>query len=161
MAIIIEDGSIVAGANSYVTIDETRTYAAARGTTLSAVDAEVEELIVRSMDYIESQSFKGIKLTQDQPLQWPRADVIIDGYLLATDDIPEELIKGQNETILSINNGEDPLADVPRVQESVEVGSISVTYSPGSSTTTRVRKISSALQKLLTSVGGTSFEVRR
>lgn len=160
MAIIVEDGSIIANANSYISIADTRTYALARGTTLSAVDADVEELIIKAMDYVESLGFKGIKFTQDQALQFPRANVYVDGYLISTDEIPSDLIKGLNEVILSINNGEDPLADIARVQSSVKVGSLEVEYAPGSSTTL-VRKISAALRKLLTSAGGSSFNVKR
>ena len=161
MAIIVEDGSIVAGANSYVSIADTRTYALARGVTLSAVDAEVEQLIIQSMDYVEGLAFIGLKSTEDQPLQWPRSNVVIDGYFVDTDEIPTELIKGQNETILSINNGEDPLADIARAQESVKVGSLSVKYTSGSSTTL-VRKTTNAFRKLLANGGGgSSFTVKR
>ena len=85
----------------------------------------------------------------------------IDGYLTGTDEIPAELVKGLNETALSINNGENPLADVPRVQEEVKVGSLEVKYASGSISTTLVKKINNALRKLLASAGGSSFIVKR
>ena len=113
------------------------------------------------MDYTEGLSFKGIKFTQGQGLQWPRANVYVDGYFVATTEIPAELVKGLNETCLAINEGEDPLADVPRVQTEVKVGSLGVKYATGSSSTTLVKKISNAFRKLLTSAGGSSFEVKR
>lgn len=160
MTVTVETGAIVSGANSYVTEAGLVAYAAARGVTIALVDAE--ELIVKSMDYIESLAFKGVKLTQNQPLQWPRADVYVDDYLISVDDIPSDLTKGQYEVCLAINNGEDPLADVARAQQSVKVGSLSVTYASGSSSTTTVRKISSALRKLLVNGGsGSSFTVKR
>ena len=158
MTVIVEDGSTVANANSYITGAEVVDYAAARGVTILLADTE--ELIVKSMDYTEGLAFKGVKVTSTQALQWPRASVYVDSYLVGTDEIPSELTKGQLETCLSISNNEDPLANVARVQESVSVGSLSVKYASGSSTTL-VKKISNAFKKLLTSSGGATFEVSR
>ncbi len=158
MALVIEDGSIVTGANSYVTTTELTTYATARGITISA---DEEELLIKAMDFLEAQAFIGFKFTQDQPLQWPRVDVVIDGYLFDSDDIPEELKKGQIEIALAIDNGQDPQADVPRLKSSVQVGEIAVSYEKGQGTTL-VRKISNSLYKLLKSgLGGVSFLVDR
>ncbi len=159
MAIIVEDGTGVANANSYVSEADLITYAAARGVTI--LPANTEEFLIRAMDYIESRSFKGLKLRQDQELQWPRTDVVIDSFLNRSDNIPDELINGLNETTLAINNGEDPLADIPRVQQSVTVGAISVDFKEGSTAITTVRKINAALRKVLRSFGGISFEVSR
>lgn len=162
MTIIVETGAIVPGANSYVSTAELVAYAADRGITI-ADDAAAEVLLIKAMDYTEGLSFKGIKFTKDQPLEWPRANVLIDGYLVYVNEIPSELKAGVYETALAINSGEDPLADVARVQQSVKVGSLAVTYASGSSSTTLVRKINNAFKKLLTSGGtsGSSFEVKR
>ena len=159
MTIIVEDGTIVDNANSYVSELDLIAYALVRGVIIASEDAE--ELLIKSMDYVESLGFKGIKIRQDQSLQWPRASVVIDSYLTGTDEIPDELVKGLNETALSIQNGEDPLADIARLQKGVSVGSISVEYQTGSSVTV-VRKVNSALRKLLVNApGGISFEVKR
>lgn len=158
MALIIEDGSIVANANSYVTTTELTNYATARGITITT---DEEELLIRAMDYIETLSFIGIKRTHDQELQWPRVDVIIDEWLFAIDDIPEELKKGQIEVALAIDNGQDPQADISRLKESVKVGEIAVSYEKGQATT-MVRKISNSLYKLLEmGLSGGSFTVLR
>ncbi len=53
MAIVVEDGTVVAGANSYITRASAIAYAAARGVTLAnttATDAQV----VKAFDYLES-----------------------------------------------------------------------------------------------------------
>ena len=75
--IIVEDGSVVAGANSYVTEAELTTYAADRGITLTAA---TDVLLIKAMDYIESLSFIGTKFSEGQSLQWPRSNVYIDGF---------------------------------------------------------------------------------
>lgn len=155
--IVVEDGTKVAGANSYVTEAELVAYATARGVTLTG---DTEELLIKAMDYVESLEYVGVKLLYTQPLQWPRADVVLDGWYQDIDTIPSELKNGLMQVAISIDNGEDPLQDIPRRQSSVSVGSISVTYEPGSSATTAVPKITSQLRKLLKS-SGSSFVVLR
>lgn len=102
MALVIEDGSQVSGANSYVTVAEARTFATARGVTLSAVDADVEVLAFQAMDYLEAlrSSFKGYKVSDIQALQWPREDVYIDDYYFDSDDIPQELKNAQCQLMM-------------------------------------------------------------
>ena len=160
MAIIVEDGSIVTGANSYVSEAELTAYATARGITLTG---DEEELLVRAMDYIESLNYKGMKFSDEQPLQWPRSGVIVDGYAVSASSIPQILKNGLMQTAMAIDNGEDPLADLPRSVQSETVGPISVTYSSGASSVPIVRKINAQLYKLLESGGlyGSSFVVDR
>lgn len=158
MAIVVEDGSIVTGANSYVTEAELTTYATARGVTLTI---DTEQLLIRAMDYIEGLSYKGIKLTDAQPLQWPRSGVVVDRYAVDIDEIPDELKNGEMEAALAIDNGQDQLADIGRVKQSATVGPISVDYVIGTGSTTLVRKINNQLRKLLRSAGGASFTVSR
>lgn len=93
MALIVEDGSLPIGANSYVSVSATRTFAAARGITLPVTDAAVEVLLVNALDYIESfrTEFQGNKLSAEQELQWPRSGVVVDGYAVDIDEIPAVL----------------------------------------------------------------------
>ena len=157
MAIVVEDGTIVSGANSYVSEAELTTYATARGVTLTG---DTEELLIKAMDYVEQLSFKGFKRLSTQPLQFPRANLVIDDYLIDLDVIPTILKEGLMEVAMSIDNGEDPLADVTRVKQSATVGPISVTYAQGGSSTTLVRKIHNKLKKLISSTP-LSFDVVR
>lgn len=93
MALIVEDGSGVAGANSYVTVAEVRAWAGARGLTLPAGDSTVEQLILKAMDLVESfrARFTGSKTDAAQALQWPRTNASLDGAELEDDVIPAEL----------------------------------------------------------------------
>lgn len=158
MSIVVEDGSLVLNANSYVSEAELSAYATARGITISG---DTEQLLIRAMDYLESQSFLGDKYTEEQALQWPRVNVVIDGYLVDADEIPKELKTSQIEIALSIDNGVDPQANIARAQSRVKVGELEVEYEPGQSSTI-VKKISNSLRKLLKSAGGgISFIVDR
>ena len=72
MAIVVENGSVVSGANSYISLADFKLYAAARGITLPA-DATVEAYLVKSTDYLESNRnrFVGTLTDRDQALSWP------------------------------------------------------------------------------------------
>lgn len=157
--IIVEDGSIVSGANSYISEADLATYAADRGITIEGIPADI---IIQGMDYIESLNYKGVKSTSTQGLQWPRFNVEVDGYLIASDIIPQLLIEGLAETVLAVDAGNSPLGDVERKQQQVVVGNVSVTYANSSASSTIVTKISSKLNKLLESgLGGVSYKVTR
>jgi hypothetical protein len=88
--LIIEDGSGVADANSYVELVELRDFAANRGYLLPTEDEEAEALAVRAADYllaIESR-FKGRRATPVQSMAWPRVGAWFHGFAVAPDSIP-------------------------------------------------------------------------
>lgn len=151
MAIIVEDGSIVAGANSYVSESELTTYCTNRGVTLTGT---ASQLLLLAMDYIESLAFIGVKRTKDQPLVWPRYRVYVDGYYLNEDEIPVQLKNGVMECAIAIDQGNSPLIDLPRATKREKVGDLEVEYMDKSSSVITNRKVNSALKKLLAN-GGT------
>lgn len=97
MAITVEDGSGVTGADSYISVAEARAFALKRGVTLSAVDADVEVLLHKAMDYLLplEDELKGFRVDAVQPLAWPRYDVVINDYLIDSDVIPQQLKDAQ------------------------------------------------------------------
>lgn len=109
MALIIEDGSIVAGANSYVSLAEARAYATARNKPLPTDDTALEALLISAMDYLEAQRarFEGSKVSAEQELQYPREGVIIDGIELASNVIPSILKQAQIRLAMEANAGVD------------------------------------------------------
>jgi hypothetical protein len=97
MALTIEDGSGVAGANSYATVAEARAYALARGLSLPAGDSDVEKALVLACDKIETYKFKGRKTDEANALEWPRAGVYVGSSEIefANDEIPDRLKSAQ------------------------------------------------------------------
>ena len=154
--IIIENGTVVSGANSYVTTSELSTYADERGVSISA--AEPEDLLIKAMDYLESLNFKGVKYTRNQALQWPRADVYIDGYYVNADTIPIELKEAEMQIALSIDAGYSPDAIIDRKTKREKVDELEIEYTDGSASNPIDPKINRKLKKLLKSGPGI-FEV--
>jgi hypothetical protein len=144
--IVVETGTGSATANSYVSEADLTTYATDRGVTLSG---DTAVLLIQAMDYIESQAFLGWKYTEDQALQWPRAAVYIDGYVVDTDEIPQLLIDALCEVAIGIDGGVNPLANEDRMTLSEKVGEIAVTYSAGSRNYTYLKAAHTKLRKLL------------
>lgn len=93
MALIIEDGTLVVGANSYVTVDEAIAYATSRREAFPTDPDEVESLLHKAMDYIEAQRrrFSGTKTSIYQDTQYPRISSKVDGVVIGFDVIPREL----------------------------------------------------------------------
>lgn len=108
MALIVENGTEVAGANTYASDAEFIAYAAARGKTIASTATNREIQLIKAMDYIEGHraKFKGTKNNQLQALQWPRYNVVIDTYYLDSDEIPQELKEAQMEAAIFINSSE-------------------------------------------------------
>lgn len=158
--IIVEDGSIVPNANSYVSEADLTTYATDRGITLTAA---TDVLIINAMDYIESLDFIGYQLTEDQPLSWPRGNARKDDiYWYDTDEIPQDLIDGLCETCIAIDQGNDPSSLVERATKREKVGDLEVEYMDSASSTPINRKINNKLKDLVNgSISGASFVVSK
>lgn len=136
MTLVIEDGSIVTGAQSYAAHTDLATYADLRGVTLTSDQGGREALLMKAMDALYGRPWKGDRVSSAQALEWPRSGVYRDGYLLESDEIPRELFYGQLAlAIAAIDNDLTPTQPAqgkgPVVEERVE-GAITVKYAnPG------------------------------
>ena len=150
MTLIVENGTVVTNADSYVSVTDYTTWAAARAIEYDA--SAVEAQILRAMDYIETLRFIGQKSTKGQALQFPRVGVVIDGYELAYNEIPTQLKRAVYESVKAESEGASQLANIERRTLSEKVGEIAVQYAENSDSTTSVIAINKALYKLLAPV---------
>lgn len=116
MALIVEDGSIVAGADSYISRVDVIAYAAKRGVTL-ADDDTTDQKVIKAMDYLAYYDgrWKGEQVEPDvQSLAWPRKYAYIgSGYSPFPDDqIPANLVKATAELTMHVNAGVNLLPTV-------------------------------------------------
>jgi hypothetical protein len=148
MALTVENGSLVANANSYVSAADFASWADARGISYPALP-ELEQKILRAMDYIESLDFLGQKHEETQALQWPRDYVYIDGYSVESDEIPKEVKVAVYEATKADIDGDSRLAVSDRETISETIGNISVTYKSSSGMKRSIPAVSKALRKLV------------
>lgn len=114
MALIIENGSLVVGATSFVSVAEVRAYAAARASTVPAMggpgDAQIEAACIVAIDFLESlrDKYQGSKVdASTQALQWPRTGAYLDGAEILQTAIPRILKDAQCQLALEVCNGVD------------------------------------------------------
>jgi hypothetical protein len=106
MALIVEDGTIIAGANSYVSRTDIIGYASARGIILADDDA-TDVLAIKAMDYLAlfDDQWKGSRVTPEQDLAWPRKNARTSAGTLSPEMIPTALVRAQCELCLIANAG--------------------------------------------------------
>ena len=128
---IIEDGTGVENANSYVTVQDFRDYWTDRGTDYTTkTDTEIENSLVLATQYIDKNfRYIGRKSTSIQRLQWPRYWAYDpEGY--AYSGLPDDLISATCEAGSIITGGTQLFANTEEgVTEKTEnVGPVQTTY---------------------------------
>jgi len=99
--LIVEDGSIVANANTYVDVAFVDTYATDHGLPLWTGTAdEKNAAILNAMTLIESKPYKGYPSFKGQELVWPRQGVTLYGWDVDFDDIPSRVTSAQAEAAI-------------------------------------------------------------
>ena len=95
MALIVEDGSGVKGADSYISLADFRTFADGANFTAPADDTIAEGWLRRAAFAMGQMQWKGSQVDADQALAWPRSGVYVNGELLSESSIPRGIVYGQ------------------------------------------------------------------
>jgi hypothetical protein len=133
MALIIEDGSQVVNANSYVTDAEYTDYATLKGLTVGANAAKREVELLRAMDYLQGfeASMQGTRASSTQGVSFPRYNVVLYSYLLASDFIPKELKNSQFEAAAYAHTGTLTPNEAIKNVSKERLGDLEVNYFKG------------------------------
>jgi len=108
MALTLETGAVVNGADSYVSRANLITYAASRGTVVENSE-DTDEHLRKAFDYIDSLEprLKGGRLNYSYASAFPRENLILDGYAWDSDEIPRQVTQLQYELALDLIAGVD------------------------------------------------------
>ncbi len=160
MALIVEDGTGKANAESYVTVADATAYHAARGNAAWAAvasDSEREQLLRKATDHMEAdygQRWKGDRATTVQALSWPRFNACVNNAYISGNVVPLAVQRACAELALrAILN--DLAPDLGAQVQSETVGPISTTYAAGARQQTKYQAVDSMLSGLL--AGGSSM----
>ncbi len=179
MALIVEDGTAKADAESFASVDYADTYHSNRANDAWAVltTPKKEAALRKSTDYMEEiyrTRWKGVRLTTGQALSWPREFVeredfystslvppdSVDGsFYYPSDIVVPEVIRACAELALRASTG-DLSPDLDRPTTSETVGPISVTYAVGSRQFVKFRAIENLLEPFLMASGSSMKVVR-
>ena len=138
---IVEDGTGIENANSYVTVAAADAYDADHGALAAwsaASDAEKQEALRLATQYLDMNyggQWRGQKADGDQGLAWPRISAVDDdGYTL--EDVPSKLADACVEMALASIAGDDLLPAVSNPgkleEEKIKVGPIETVEKWGS-----------------------------
>lgn len=104
--LIVEDGSIVANANTYNDLPAIKAHALLRNITLPDDDEIVKANAILAMDYLEVQSYNGERtLGLLQELEFPRTGLIVGPDLYDDDYMPPNLLKAHCQLVADISSG--------------------------------------------------------
>jgi hypothetical protein len=163
MALVVEDGTMVSGAESYCTTAYADTYHANRGNTAwDSLDDDVKEASLRkATDYMVGRyraAWAGVKKSVSQSLDWPRDIVpVLDGPTNFTQYYENTIVPTEVKNAcasLALRAATAALVpDQERAVLSEQVGPISTTYDPNSSRQTKYVEIDDMLSPYLKNRG--------
>lgn len=153
MAFVVETGAGLSNANSYASVAAANAYYTERGNTSwgPLTTTAKEAALIKATDYLEAvyrSAWKGYRVGAAQALSWPRTGVIVDGFPVADNVVPNVVVNACIEMALRANDGE-LLADQGQriVREKVDV--IETEYAEYSDPTERYPSVSRALAPYL------------
>lgn len=164
MSLIVEDGTGLSTAESYISVANATARQAALGndTWATITNAQMEEALRRATVYM-GQAYRtrwvGVRRISTQALDWPRAWVCVDGYAVAADAVPADIANACADLALTAAAG-DLNANLERAVIREKVGPLETEYSPHSPQATRYRAIDMALAPYLMGSGANARLVR-
>ena len=166
MTIVVEDGTGLSTAESYISVADATTYFTARGnTTWAAIstDALREAYLRQATEYMIStyrRRWQGVRLDEDQALDWPRQGVVVDSWGVDDDSVPTIIERACAEYALKASSA-DLQPDLTQGVVREKVGVIEVEYDRNSPQATRFKAIEAMLVPFLKSGGGASMGLIR
>lgn len=175
MSLIVEDGSGVAGAESYISVAAALTYFSNRGNTVwTGLSTPTQEQSLRlATDYMTQMyhdRWAGFRYNVNQSLDWPRVWVPIFDVASSYGPTPNfvsptivpQLIQNACAELASRANSLGSLApDIDRIEQVVQIGPIKVEYDLTAPPFTLYRQVDAMLSQYLSENGGATVRVRR
>lgn len=174
MALIIEDGSVVALADSYVTKVEFYDYAHKRGLVYStSTEEEIEQNLRKAFDYLIQKyrhQWSGFRKSADQVADWPREFVYLEPFILGGTStnpflvsntiVPTEVKSAQIELAIKAQT-DDLMADLDQQEKEVQIGSLRVVNDTNSPQAKRYSKVDAMLRPYLKNVNSLTVTAQR
>ena len=167
MALVVESGVGLADADSFISLEGARAFAAKYGITLPTNDEAAEVALRQGCQYVELQQkcFSGSRLTTTQALSWPRAGATnAYGVEYSDSDMPTQLGYAQVYAAAEYAAGTDVRAtDDGKAIASEEVtGAVAVSYFDNGKTggAVVITRAMDALSPLLVVCANNGFEFR-
>lgn len=153
--LVIEDGTGLSNAESYIDVAFADSYFLKRGNTEWDLITNKESRIILAMDFIENNyTYIGTKLVSTQSLSFPR---LIDGETMIP---PLSLKNSVCELALKANSG-DLLQDTGKTTIREKVGTLEVEYDANQDDLTSYNYVNKLLAPYLVSTSSFSYSISR
>lgn len=164
MAFVVETGAGLANANSLASVAAADAYVADRAIAgWSALTTQAkEQALVRATDFVNStyqNAWKGFRNTQAQALSWPRYDVFVDLFLVASNIVPTPVIYATIEMALRASIDATLIEDQGRVITREKVDVLETEYSEFGPRNTSYTAVARLLSPYTTSSSGGAFAI--
>lgn len=155
MAIVVEDGTGLSAANSYLSETDLGTYTDDRAVTLASGDAEAALIrATAALDAIYRSRFPGYRTHgRSQGLEWPRtAAYDTDWYPIANNEIPVEIKNALCE--MAVRELIEPGSMMPDLErggqiQALQAGSVRIDYGASASAKTVFQLIDGIMANIL------------
>lgn len=168
MSLLVEDGSVVVGAEAFASVAAFKTYSDNFGFAYAAFTDTQIEVALRLGARFMQQSFrlrwKGIRRIATQALDWPRAGVSTEPvaygahsswrYIVQPDVVPVEVSDANIILAQKALSGTDLFPDATQKASQETIGPITVKYEQGSAQRVQFDAVEALLAPFLSSLGG-------
>lgn len=164
MALTPEDGSVVAGADSYCSLAYATTYHGDRGNASWAAlasDTVREQCLRKATDYmvqVYRGRWQGQRKQDGQSLDWPRVWVVVDHYAVLSTIVPTEVKNACAELALKAATS-TLYADQSQGVIREKIGPLETEYDKSSPVAVRYKAVDSMLRPYLDFVSGIGIRV--
>lgn len=166
MSLIVEDGTGLSTAESYISVADASTYFSNRGIATWAAlasDSVREAYLRQATDYMVAvyrDLWEGARYTEDQALDWPREGVVRDSWAVGYDEVPVEVQRACAELALKVASG-DLMPDLEQGIKREKVGPIETEYDINSPQAVRYKFVDAMLRPFLKARSGASVGLVR
>jgi hypothetical protein len=153
MSLVVENGTGLSAAESYISVAGADARMAGLGNTnwSDLTETEKEQALRRATVYME-QAYRadwlGTRLLREQSLSWPRYGAVVDGWAIESTLVPTEVANACADLAFKAAGG-DLNEDVTRAIIREKVGPLETEYSAFSPQSVRYRSIDMALAPFL------------
>lgn len=159
MSITVETGTGLPDADSYASIIEADARCASLGATAwAALGEEGKEIALRKATLFMATyrtRWAGRRVCQQQSLDWPRYNVLVDGFILPSTIVPADVVNACID--LAVRSLVGPLMpDLTQAVKKKKVGPIEIEYAAGTNAEKEYREIDAVLAPYFGVSGGSN-----
>ncbi|RTL04575.1 hypothetical protein EKK58_10270 [Candidatus Dependentiae bacterium] len=166
MALIVEDGTGLEDAESYLSVSEANDYHSRRGNSAwdDLDDPAKESALIKATEYLDnSYSWRGVLSSTTQALNWPRTNVFDSQGRDLSNSVPQR-VKNATAELALVSISSELLANVNNSNyvKREKVEGLEVEYSSSAPSTTQYLYVDRLLGDLVSSkFGGSTVKLER